>query len=147
MTLRFSPAPFLTYSATPLTHPAKAATAATAAMAAAPHDGFDHAAIPNDDDLSWPRVPHGPEAAVGWRPPRAEGATAPRAAVRRRRHRPWLTKGVGLEEGVVMGQREGVAVGARGPRASERAKGRRECPRAKGLGKFPWSKVPSQPGT
>ena len=33
-----------------LTHPAKAATAATAAMAAAPHNGFDHAAIPNDDD-------------------------------------------------------------------------------------------------
>ena len=110
----------------------------TAAMAAAPHDGFDHAAIPNDDALSWPRVPHGLEAAVSWRPPRAEGATAPRAAVRQRRHRPWLTKGVGHEEGVAMGQREGVAVGARGPRAAERAKG---------LGKFPWLKVPSQPGT
>ena len=75
MTLRFSPAPLSTHSATPPTHPAKAATAATAAMAAAPHDGFDHAAIPNDDALLWPRVPHGPEAAVGWRPPRAEGAT------------------------------------------------------------------------
>ena len=99
------------------------------------------------NDLSWPRVPHGPEAAVNWRPPRAKGATAPRAAVRRRRHRPWLTKGVGLEEGVAIGQRERVAVGARGPRASERAKGHRECPRAKGPGKFPWSKVPSQPGT
>ena len=48
--------------------------AATAAMAAAPYNGFDHAAIPNDDDLSWPRVPHGPEAAVGWRSLRAEGA-------------------------------------------------------------------------
>ena len=51
MTLRFSPAPLLTYSATPLTHPAKAAMAATAAMAAAPHDGFDYAAIFNDDAL------------------------------------------------------------------------------------------------
>ena len=47
MTLRFSPAPLLTHSATPPTHPAKAATAATAA---APHDRFDHAAIPNNDD-------------------------------------------------------------------------------------------------
>ena len=62
-------------------------------------------------------------------------------------HRPRLTKGVGHEERVAMGQREGVAVGARGPRASERAKGRRECPRAKGPGKFPWLKVPSRPGT
>ena len=50
MTLRLSPAPLSTHSATPPTHPAKAATAATAAMAAAPHDGFDHAVIPNDDD-------------------------------------------------------------------------------------------------
>ena len=50
MTLRFFPAPLLTHSATPPTHPAKAVIAATAAMAAAPHDGFDHAAIPNDDD-------------------------------------------------------------------------------------------------
>ena len=50
MTFCFSPAPALTYSATPLTHPAKATMAATAAMAAAPHDGFDHAVIPNDDD-------------------------------------------------------------------------------------------------
>ena len=49
MTLRFSPAPLSTHSATPPTHPAKAATAATAAMAAAPHDGFDHVAILNDD--------------------------------------------------------------------------------------------------
>ena len=51
MTLRFSPAPLSTHSATPPTHPAKAAMAATAAMAAAPLDGFDHAAIPNDDAL------------------------------------------------------------------------------------------------
>ena len=50
MTLRFSPAPLLTHSATPLTHPAKAVMAAMAAMAAAPHDGFDYAAILNDDD-------------------------------------------------------------------------------------------------
>ena len=35
------------------------------------------------------------------------------------------------------GQRERVAVGARGPRAAESALG----PRA--LGKFPWSKVPT----
>ena len=35
------------------------------------------------------------------------------------------------------GQREGVAVGARGPRAAESALG----PRA--LGEFPWSKVPT----
>ena len=44
-------------------------------MAAAPHDGFDHAAIPNNNALSWPRVPHGPKAAVGWRLPRVKGAT------------------------------------------------------------------------
>ena len=52
--------------------------AATATMAAAPLDGFDHTAIPNDDALITYRgqgVPHGPEAAVGWRPPRAKGAT------------------------------------------------------------------------
>ena len=49
MTFRFSPAPLSTHSATPPTYPAKAATAAMVAMAAAPHDGFDHAAIPNDD--------------------------------------------------------------------------------------------------
>ena len=42
MNLCFFSAPLLTYSATPLTHPAKAA---------APHDGFDHAVIPNDDDV------------------------------------------------------------------------------------------------
>ena len=45
MTLRFSSAPLLTYSATPPIYPA------TAAMAAAPHDGFDHVAIFNDDTL------------------------------------------------------------------------------------------------
>ena len=37
------------------------------------------------------------------------------------RHRPRLTKGVGHEERVAMGQREGVAVGTRGPRAAESA--------------------------
>ena len=73
MALRFSPAPLSTHSATPPTHPAKAAMATTAAMAAAPHDGFDHAAIPNNDALLWPRVPHGPEA--------AESALGPRALV------------------------------------------------------------------
>ena len=51
MTLRFSPAPLLTYSATPPTYPAKAIIAATAAMAAALYNGFDHAAIFNDDAL------------------------------------------------------------------------------------------------
>ena len=51
-------------------------------MAAAPYDRFDHAAIPNNDALLWLRVPHGPEAVVSWRPPRAEGATAPKAAER-----------------------------------------------------------------
>ena len=50
MALQFSPAPLSTHSATPPTYPAKAAMAATATMAAAPHDRFDHAAIPNDDD-------------------------------------------------------------------------------------------------
>ena len=44
MTLYLFPAPLLTHSATPPTHPAKAATAA------ALYDGFDHVAIPNDDD-------------------------------------------------------------------------------------------------
>ena len=50
MTLRFSPAPLSTHSATPPTHPAKAVMTATAAMAAAPHNRFDHAAIPNNDN-------------------------------------------------------------------------------------------------
>ena len=36
-----------------------------------------------------------------------------------------VTKGVGHEEGVAMGQRERVAVGARGPRAAESALGPR----------------------
>ena len=56
------------------------------------------------------------------------------------RHWPWLTKGVGHEEKVAMGQREGVAVGARGPRAAESALGLRA------FGKFLWLKVLSQPG-
>ena len=65
------------------------------------------------------------EAGEGQGPPRDEG-----------RYRPWLTKGVGHEERVAVGQREGVAVGARGLRAAESALG----PRA--FGEFPWSKVP-----
>ena len=56
--------------------------AAMAAMAAAPHDGFDYVAIPNDNALLWPRVPYEPKAAVGWRPLRVKGATALRAAER-----------------------------------------------------------------
>ena len=47
-------------------------------------------------------------------PPRDEG-----------RHWPWLTKGVGHEERVAIGQRKGVAVGARGPRAAKSALGPR----------------------
>ena len=138
MTLRFSPAPLSTHSATPPTHPAKAA------MAAAPHDGFDHAAIPNDDALITYR---GQECPMGQRPPYVGGRQGPRAPRRqgpprdKGRHRPWLTKGVGHEERVAMGQR------GRSGRGCRRAKGRRECPRAKGPGKFPWSKVPTQPGT
>ena len=66
MTLRFSPAPLLTHSATPLTHPAKAVMAATAAMAAAPLDGFDYAAILNDDALITYR---GQGCPIGQRPP------------------------------------------------------------------------------
>ena len=41
-----------------------------------------------------------------------------------------------------MGQKEGVAVGAKGLRASKRVKGRQKCFKAKGLGKFLWLKVP-----
>ena len=58
----------------------------------------------------WARGRRRLEAAKGRGPPRDKG-----------RHRPWLTKGVGHEERVAMGQREGVAVGARGPRAAESA--------------------------
>ena len=141
MTLRFSPAPLSTHSATPPTYPAKAAMAAMAAMAAAPHDGFDHAAIPNDDALLWPRVPYGPEAAVGWRPSRAEGATAPRAAEGQRPPSAIVDKGCWPRG------RSGHGPKGRSGHGCQRAKGRRECPRAKGPGKFPWSKVPSQPGT
>ena len=50
MTLQLFPAPLLTHSATPPTHPAKAVIAATATMAAAPLDGFDHTAILNNHD-------------------------------------------------------------------------------------------------
>ena len=51
MTLRFSPALLSTHSATPPTYPTKAAITATAAMAAAPLDRFNHAAILNDNAL------------------------------------------------------------------------------------------------
>ena len=51
MTLRFSPAPLLTYSAIPPIYLTKAVMAATATMAAAPYNRFDHAAIPNNDTL------------------------------------------------------------------------------------------------
>ena len=37
------------------------------------------------------------------------------------RHWPWLTKGVGHEERVAMGQRERMTVGAKGPRAAKSA--------------------------
>ena len=67
MTFRFSPAPLLIYSATPLTYPAKAVIAATAAMAAAPHDRFDHAAIPNDDNALITYCDQG--CPMGQRPP------------------------------------------------------------------------------
>ena len=84
----------------------------------------------------WARGRRRLEAAKGQgrhrcqRPPRDEG-----------RHWPRLTKGIDYEEKVVIGQREGVAVGVKGLRASERAKGRRECLRVKGLSKFLWLKV------
>ena len=68
----------------------------------------------------WARGRRRLKAAEGRGPPRDEG-----------RYRPWLTKGVGHEERVAAGQREGVAVGAREPRAAESALG----PRA--LDKFP----------
>ena len=77
-------------------------------------------------------MPHGPKAAVDWRPARAEGQGPPRDEGH---HRPWLTKGVGHEERVAAGQREGVAVGARGPRAAESAL------RPRALGEFLWLKV------
>ena len=67
MTLRFSPAPLLTHSATPLIYPAKAVMAATAAMAAAPYDGFDHAAILNVDDALI--IYRGQRCPMGQRPP------------------------------------------------------------------------------
>ena len=51
MTLRFSPAPFLTYSAILPIYPAKAATAATVAMATASYNKFNHVAIPNNNVL------------------------------------------------------------------------------------------------
>ena len=63
------------------------------------------------------------------------------------RYWPRLTKGVGHEEKVAMGQREGMAIGAKGLKASESTKGYQECLRAKGPGKFLWLKVPSRPGT
>ena len=50
MALRFSPAPLLTHSTTPLIYPAKAVMAATAAMAAAPYDRFNYMAIFNNDN-------------------------------------------------------------------------------------------------
>ena len=74
----------------------------------------------------WARGRRRSEADEGRGPLRDEG-----------RHWPWLTKGVDYEERVAAGQEEGVAAGARGPRAAESALG----PRA--LGEFPWSKVPT----
>ena len=61
MTFCFSPAPPLTHSATPPTYPAKAI------IAAALHDGFDHTAIPNDDDALI--TYHGQGCPMGQRPP------------------------------------------------------------------------------
>ena len=58
MTFRFSPAPPSTHSVTPPTHPA---------MAAVPHDEFDHAAIPNDDDALI--TCRGQGCPMGQRPP------------------------------------------------------------------------------
>ena len=89
-------------------------------MAAAPLDGFDHVAILNDDALLWPRVPHGPKAAVGWRPPRAEGATAPRAA---ERQRPPSAK---VDEGCWPRGKSGHGPKGRSGRGCQRAKGLRE---------------------
>ena len=51
MTLWFFPAPLLIYSATPLTYSAKAVMATTVTMAAAPYNGFDYAAIFNNNAL------------------------------------------------------------------------------------------------
>ena len=70
-------------------------------------------------------MPHGPEAAVGWRPPRAEGATAPRAAERRRPPSVKVDEGCWLRGKSGYGPRGGVAVGARRPRAVESALGLR----------------------
>ena len=67
MALRFSPAPLLTHSATSPIYPAKAVMAATAAMVAAPHDGFDYAAILNDDDALI--TYRGQGCPMGQRPP------------------------------------------------------------------------------
>ena len=67
MTLRFSPAPLSIYSATPPTYPVKAAMAATAAMAAAPYNRFDHAAILNNDDALITYCGQG--CLMGQRPP------------------------------------------------------------------------------
>ena len=74
----------------------------------------------------WARGRRRSEAGEGRGPPRDEG-----------RHWPWLTKGVGYKERVATGQREGVAAGARGPRAAESAL------RPRALGEFPWLKVPT----
>ena len=62
----------------------------------------------------WARGRRRLKAAKGRGPPRDKG-----------HHRPRLTKGVGHEERVAMGQREGVAVGAKGPRAAKSALGPR----------------------
>ena len=65
-------------------------------------------------DTLWARGRRKLEAVKGRGPPKDKG-----------RHWSWLIKGVGHEERVAMGQREGVAMGARGPRAAESALGPR----------------------
>ena len=68
----------------------------------------------------WARGRRRSEAGEGRGPPKDKG-----------RHRPWLIKGISYEKKVATGQREGVTVGAKGPRTAKSALE----PRA--LGKFP----------
>ena len=71
-------------------------------------------------DTSWAKGRRRLKAAKGrgrhgrQRPPRNKG-----------RHRPWLTKGISHEKKVATGQREGMAVGTKRPRALVSSHGQR----------------------
>ena len=98
--------------------------AATAAMAAAPHDGYDHAAIPNNANALM--TYRGQRCPMGQRPPWAGGRRETRAA--EKRGPSWAM----VDDSRGPRRKSGRGLKGKSGRGYQRAKGRRECPRAQG---------------